>query len=140
MSDPPATRLAAAAEGLVGTRFRLHGRSPETGLDCVGLVAAALARCGRQPLAPAGYRLRMTDPGPWLSFAEANGFLPVPAAAPVKRGDLLLVHLRRLQPHLLIALGSATFVHAHAGLGRVVRQPGPPPGPVAAHWRLDEKG
>ena len=35
--------LAAAAESLVGTRFRLHGRDPDTGLDCVGLLAASLA-------------------------------------------------------------------------------------------------
>ncbi len=39
--------FAEAAESLVGIRFRLFGRDPAYGLDCVGLVAAALARSGR---------------------------------------------------------------------------------------------
>ena len=34
--------LATAAEQLIGIPFRLHGRNPETGLDCVGVVAAAV--------------------------------------------------------------------------------------------------
>ncbi len=34
--------LAAAALNLIGTPFRLHGRDPATGLDCVGLVAEAM--------------------------------------------------------------------------------------------------
>ena len=39
--------LAEAAVAFAGTRFRLHGRDPETGLDCIGLLAAALTRIGR---------------------------------------------------------------------------------------------
>jgi hypothetical protein len=34
--------VAARARLLVGVRFRAQGRSPQTGLDCVGLAASAL--------------------------------------------------------------------------------------------------
>jgi hypothetical protein len=33
---------------LLGTPFRLHGRSPDIGLDCVGVVAACLFEAGYQ--------------------------------------------------------------------------------------------
>ena len=33
-----AQALAEAAAALVGSRFRLHGRDPATGLDCIGGV------------------------------------------------------------------------------------------------------
>jgi hypothetical protein len=138
MTGTLAARMAAAAESLVGTPFRIHGRDPATGLDCVGLVAQALARCDRVPVCPSGYRLRALDLGPFLGFAEANGLNA--AAGAVAAGDVLLVHLHRIQPHLLLAVGSGDLVHAHAGLGRVVRQPGPCPWTIAARWRLAEKG
>jgi len=130
-------RLAAAAEGLLGTRFRLHGRDPASGLDCVGLVGEALRRCGREVIFPRGYRLRMSDPAPLLHFAAANRLCP--AGGALARGDVLLVHLHGIQPHLLIALDAAAFVHAHAGLGRVVRQGAPYPVPVVTRWRREEK-
>lgn len=133
-----AARFAAAAEGLVGAPFRLHGRDPATGLDCVGLVAEALRRSGRMPLSPAGYRLRMLDVTPLLHFAAANGLAS--ARPPVAAGDVILVHIAGVQPHLLVAAEGGGLVHAHAGLGRVVRQPGPSPWPAAACWRLDTKG
>ena len=47
--------LAEAALGLLGVPFRLHGRDPATGLDCVGLVAEALRRAGRRPDASPGH-------------------------------------------------------------------------------------
>ena len=33
-------------------------------------------------------------------------------------------------------LDRARIVHAHAGRGRVIIEPGPPGGAVVAHWRL----
>ena len=36
--------LAQAAQKLIGSPFRLHGRNRETGLDCIGVVGAALAK------------------------------------------------------------------------------------------------
>ena len=54
----PGEALVQAAVQLVDTPFRLHGRDPGTGLDCVGLVSAAMAASGGQPVPPAGYTLR----------------------------------------------------------------------------------
>lgn len=124
--------LARAAQGFIGVPFRLHGRDPASGLDCVGLVAASLAAIGRAPVPPQGYALRMLALGPLLPFAEASGLQPVDDG-----GDVLLVRAGPLQPHLLVmAPGGA--VHAHAALGRVVFLPGDPEWPVIRQWRLAE--
>lgn len=128
--------FAAAARALVGTRFRLLGRLPETGLDCVGLVACALAAAGRDVRAPTGYALRNTTIEPWLRLAGANGFGAV--SSDEARGDLLLARPGPGQHHLIVALGGGEFVHAHAGLGRVVVQPEPLAWPVLRRWRLIE--
>lgn len=124
------TDLAKAALGLVGAPFRLHGRDPATGLDCVGLVGAALAACGRTVIAPAGYSMRSLDVAPLLRFAAANGL-----EASDSDGDVLLAAVHSLQPHLLIAVPGG-YVHAHAGLGRVTFLPGQLPWAMLRQWRL----
>ena len=126
--------LAAAAESLIGAPFRLHGRDPDFGLDCVGLAAAALERAGRVAHPPSGYRLRQGDITPLISLAAHSGL--VPAAGPVEPGDLLLVRPGAAQHHLFVASRSGGFVHAHAGLRRVVHSPAPLAWPVLRHWRL----
>jgi cell wall-associated NlpC family hydrolase len=35
-------KIVAAARGLIGVPFRLHGRSAAHGLDCIGLATQAL--------------------------------------------------------------------------------------------------
>ena len=123
--------LARAAEALVGGPFRLHGRDPGTGLDCIGLLAAALG--GRPPL-PSGYRMR-TRALPELSgTAAACGFEP--AHGLVAPGDVLMVRVGPCQFHLMIAASAGGFVHAHAGIGRVVLWDAPLDWPVVNHWRL----
>jgi cell wall-associated NlpC family hydrolase len=138
MSGALRVRFAAAAEDLVGSPFRLHGRDPASGIDCIGLVGEALRRCGRTAVLPRGYRLRMCDPAPLLHFAVANGFRPTVGA--IEAGDVVLVHFNGMQPHVLVALDQNAFVHAHAGLRRVIRQNGPYPALPLGRWRLDEKG
>ena len=132
--------FAAAAEGLCGVPFRLHGRDPATGLDCVGLVAAALERCGCAVVAPEGYALRALSVAPLLGFAARNGFAALDPLAPGQPGDLLLLRLSAIQAHLAIVLDHHRFVHAHAGLGKVVIGSGALPGSVYARWRLTAKG
>lgn len=127
-------RLAQAAADLVGVRFRLHGRDPWTGLDCVGLVAASLFAIGRYPAVPRGYRLRNTSIDQWLGLAERSAFRPVTNAA--LPGDLVLTTPGPAQNHLLIVGETDTIIHAHAGLGRVVRQQLPSDMPAIARWRL----
>ena len=127
-------RLAHEAEQLVGTRFRLHGRDPATGLDCIGLLAAAMAR-GEQPLAlPTGYPLRLRDLGQWLPAPQACGFAP--AQLPFEPGDVVMLQPGPAQFHLAIADRSHGWIHAHAGLRRVVHASILPGGPLTHHWRL----
>ena len=129
-----AKRFAFAAERLVGTPFRLHGRDPATGVDCIGLVACALEAAGLRADPPQGYMLRNTKLGVHVDKAGKSGFTPV--AGPVIRGDLLLVRPGPAQHHLIVALGKARVVHAHAGLRRVVVQAADTGWPVLKHWRL----
>lgn len=140
MSGKPRAAFAAAAEALCGVPFRLHGRDPATGLDCVGLVAVALERCGRRVVAPEGYALRALSVAPLLGFAARNGFARCKTSAPGEAGDLVLLRLSAIQAHLAIALDWDRFVHAHAGLGKVVVEHCPLPGAPIARWRLTAKG
>lgn len=135
MNDAGA-QLARAAASFIGTPFRLNGRSAEAGLDCVGLVAASLANIGRKPVPPVGYELRNSTIGVFLQAAPASGLIEV--AGPISAGDIVLVAPGPGQQHLLIAESSTSFIHAHAGLRRVVRMPGPPPWPIIRHWRLSD--
>lgn len=124
------TALAQAARSLIGVPFRLHGRDPETGLDCVGLVATALQRAGYEPVVPQGYSLRALDIRRLLKFASASGLEEV-----TEHGDVWLAQVHSLQAHLLIATEGGA-VHAHAGLGRVAFLPDPMPWPIVVRWRL----
>ena len=126
--------FAAAASEFIGAPFRLRGRDPATGLDCIGLVAAALARSGRAAAAPAGYALRQSDVSHLLPFAANAGFER--ASGAVQAGDVLLVRPGPAQFHLAIAAPGGGFIHAHAGLGRVVLSPAPLEWPTVQHWRL----
>lgn len=124
MSDGPA--LAAAAAALVGCRFRLHGRDPATGLDCIGLVGAALAALGRPVLLPTGYGLRpgrLAATGPFRAALAARHGLH-PAAGAIRPGEVWLLRPGPAQLHLAVVAPAATaLVEAHAGLGRVVLTP-----------------
>ena len=129
--------FAAAAHNLIGVPFRLHGRDPATGLDCVGLVGAALEAAGSQPEFPANYTLRNTSIESLLQFAARNGFAET--GGRLQTGDLLLVVTGPAQFHLVIATNAkGAAIHAHAGLRRVVLTPAPLPWSPVKHWRLVE--
>nr|WP_209349236.1 NlpC/P60 family protein [Pontixanthobacter sp. CEM42] len=132
-----ADAFASAAESLVGTRFRLYGRSREAGVDCVGLTAHALSKARQKPCSIPRYGLRNAGYGFVLDFAERNGLVCV--SEPVLRGDILLTRPGPAQRHLLVALGPNRFVHAHAGLRSVTAMPGPLPWPLIHQFRILEK-
>ncbi len=135
MNTPsPGRQLAQAAEALAGSRFRLHGRNPATGLDCVGVLAVALRSIGREASLPAAYRLRSRAIAGLPEIAEGCGLTPVEDA--IQPGDVLLARIGTCQFHVLIAASDACFIHAHAGLGRVVRGPLANDWTIAGHWRL----
>lgn len=128
-------RIAAAARALIGVQFRLHGRSPATGLDCIGLAASALEGAGLPLAVPNGYRLRNRTDDRWVEFLVRSGFRQLADESLSRDGDFWIVKPHPLQAHLLIAAGKS-FIHADAGLERVVATPGPSRWPVHSIWRI----
>jgi hypothetical protein len=82
--------------------------------------------------APRNYRLR----GEHEAIAKAcleQSFRRVGKA--LTAGDLMLMRVAADQLHLGVRT-SAGFVHAHAGIGRVVETPGMPKWPLLAVYRI----
>lgn len=127
-------RFAAAAEQLIGAPYRLHGRSPATGLDCAGLAIVALKNCGCPIADQTGYSMRISDLSELFDLTRKCGFRP--ASGMMQPGDVFCVKPGPAQAHIVIADRSYRFLHAHAGLGRVVSQGTLPDWPLLAHWRL----
>lgn len=121
--------IVARARACVGARFRPQGRSVADGLDCVGVAGIAFGVAAL----PRDYALRGVALKRVEAVAEAAGLRRIETAE-VMAGDLLLVEAGPAQVHLLVATG-AGFVHADAGLRRVVETPGAPRWPLLAVWR-----
>lgn len=117
--------------GAIGAKFRLHGRSFEDGLDCVGLAGLAY---GVAP--PRGYSLRS---GNMEAVAAAVGAAGLTRVGDPRPGDLVLYRAGPGQLHLGIASEDGV-IHADASLRRVVERPGMPPWPELARWRRQESG
>ena len=129
-----AEKIVVAARRTVGAPFRLHGRDPVTGLDCIGLVVHALRSAGHRHadgLAPQGYSVRGGNIARFAEILCAAGLRKVRKPRP---GDLIVVQAGVAQFHMMIAT-DAGHVHAHAGLGKVVEMPGASPWPVLSRWR-----
>lgn len=129
-----AAALAKAAQSYVGMPFCLHGRHPAGGFDCLGLILTALADVGIIAPPPPAYAMRNSSIARLIAFAEEVAL--VPGAAPIRAGDILLGRTGPAQFHCAIALGELDFIHAHAGLRRVVRTPGAFPWLLTCLWRL----
>lgn len=130
--------VAAAAKALVGAPYRLNGRDPMTGLDCLGVVAVALALAGWPERLPLRSTLHRSDIGDVALIAQSVGLVRAHGVAIA--GDILLVRCSAIQPHLLIAADGDRFIHAHAALRRVVLGPVDAAWSVAGHWRLPAQG
>lgn len=122
---------ARRARALVGSRFRLHGRDPATGLDCVGVAVVACA-VGRG--VPRGYAMRGGSAGHWAAMLDGAGLRRVMQA---QAGDVALATPGPRQFHLAV-LTEDGFVHADATMRRVVERPGMLPWPVIGYWRMGE--
>lgn len=122
--------IAKRALAQVGTPFRLHGRCAGTALDCVGLVAVAI---NVQQPTPFDYSIRGDFERDVIQFFDAAKFTKCCAA--FLDGDIVLVEAAPRQHHLMIAAKNG-FVHAHAGLRKIVHTPGEPAWPVIGQWRL----
>ena len=127
-------RVAEAAASLLGTPFRLHGRNPDLGLDCVGLVDACLKSVGAKPSLPRGYRLRNSSIKHWLSCATKSGLRL--ANGRELPGDIGLLQASPIQHHLMIVEAPGVYIHAHASLKKVVRETSPLPHNFSSKWRI----
>lgn len=127
------TDYAERARALVGTRFRPQGRNAE-GLDCIGVAITTFGV--PEESVRRNYRLR-GDHG-----AEITEFLPKyfrrVSRSQLRPGDLMVLAVAADQLHLAISTDNG-FVHADAGLRRVVETPGPPGWPVIAIFRRGRK-
>lgn len=132
--DSRGERLADAARRLAGSPFRLHGRDPATGLDCIGVLAASLRDAGMPAPLPTGYSLRSRSIAGLEAIAVQCGFGLATDTA--EAGDVVLARPNACQFHLLVALGPDLFVHAHAGIGRVILSAWPQDWRIAGHFRL----
>jgi hypothetical protein len=120
---------AARARAFVGTRFRPQGRTGD-GLDCVGLVLATYE------IPAEGVRRDYALRGDHRLEAERTlgaYFRRVPKKD-ARPGDFMLMAVTDDQLHLAVRT-EAGFVHAHAGLRRVVETPGEPDWPVLGVYR-----
>lgn len=126
-----AEAIVARARSLIGTRFRPQGRSPQRGLDCIGLVVIAT---GVEAVrVPDDYPLRGGDRAQVDAVFEALGFVRVPYDHR-EPGDVLVARSGPGQLHVVV-LTADGYVHAHAGLRRVVEAPGAPPWCALTAWR-----
>ena len=123
--------VARAARALVGAGFRLHGRETDSGLDCVGVLAAATGLTG----VPSGYALRGGDPARVAALLDARLVRSDGRCA----GDVLLFAVGAGQLHLAVATDTG-LVHADAGLRRVVERPGVAPWVLIGAWRREGDG
>lgn len=122
------------ARALVGTRFRLQGRSREQGIDCLGLVLAAHglpAGSGRRDYALRGVTRGEIEAGlvPWFRRIARTRVVP---------GDVLVLWAGPGELHLGVASGDG-MIHADVRHG-VVERPGATPWPVVAVFRRRTRG
>lgn len=110
-------RIVAAARACVGADFRLQGRDPALGLDCVGLVLYAGQAVGLRLFDAPDYRLR-EDPARLDAAVRCAGLRPVLLDA-IGPGDCLRFTTGGEALHLGIATGGGV-IHADLRFRRVV--------------------
>ncbi len=129
--------IAKMAMELCGTKYRLHGRNAEHGLDCVGLAARCLSSADLVCDVPNGYSMRGGSAQQISEVMTLAGFFVLPSGARLREGDIALVRPGPVQWHLMIRTDCG-FVHAHAGLGKVVLTPGEAQWPIEMVFRIGE--
>jgi len=91
--------VAGYALGLIGVEYKFGGNTPETGLDCSGLVRYVFQEV-------TGFTLPRTS-------KELSGMGKKVGVADLKPGDLVFFNTRRFpNSHVGIYLGDNTFIHA----------------------------
>jgi hypothetical protein len=123
------TDYAARAQALVGKRFRAQGRGLG-GLDCVGVVLVTFdlpADSVRRDYHLRGSYLPELREQLVLQFRRV-------ASGQLRAGDVMLLGVGDGRLHLAVRTSDG-FVHAHAGIRRVVETPGTPEWPLLGVYR-----
>lgn len=123
--------IAARAMTQIGTAFRLHGRTPDVALDCVGLVAFAID--AKDVLI--SYSLRGAKMDFIKSYMDSIKLLQLHQSVRIGDGDIAIVACSPQQFHLMVRAANG-WVHSHAGLRKVVHTPGASPWPIVAVRRM----
>ena len=124
-----AAKDAVRALALAGVPFRPQGRD-RAGMDCVGMCLATYRIPAEQ--VRCDYRIR-GDHRREVMASLAKWFWRV-GKLDARAGDLMLLSVASDQLHLAVRTENG-FVHADAGLRRVVHTPGDPPWPVIGVYR-----
>ncbi|MCW3798628.1 peptidoglycan endopeptidase [Sphingomonas sp. BN140010] len=118
------------ASDLIGTRFRLQGRHPDVGLDCVGVILHSYDLDAEAY--PANYGLRGHGLAS-LDQAFAEHFRRIPRPA-MRAGDALVFRCNVNRLHLALHAGDR-LIEANALVGRVVERPFPAEWPLIRVYR-----
>jgi murein DD-endopeptidase / murein LD-carboxypeptidase len=110
-------QFADAATRCIGARFRLQGRDPSTGLDCVGLVAWCAQTIGLPVMDSNDYVLA-SSAEKLMPHLLASGFVMRPDLRP-RAGDVLIFKLQNSLNHVGICTPRGV-VHADMRFRRVV--------------------
>jgi len=107
-------RIVAVARDCIDAPFRVQGRHPATGLDCIGLIVWVGRQLDIVLEDRRDYTLSSASE-PLVAGLLGAGLLPSPD--PVQ-GDVVLFRFDAQRRHLGIASDTG-LIHAHAGLRRV---------------------
>lgn len=127
--------IAQCAATLIGVPFRLQGRDPASGLDCVGVARHAVGAVAQPGLADFRYTMRGPGRATCLAWAAASGLHRLSDADRLQPGDIICVAPGPGQHHLMVAVRHG-FIHAHYRVGSTVFWPHHHGWPLVAHWRL----
>ena len=101
-----ASELALNAMGLIGIRYRMGGNTPESGLDCSGMVRYVFQQAWGKTLPRTAEEISRVG-----AQVEAHELQP---------GDLVFYNtLRRGFSHVGIYLGDNKFIHSPSSGGQV---------------------
>lgn len=108
--------MLTAARRCLGTPFHHQGRQPGVGLDCIGLIIAAMSAAGLPVQDRQDYGHR-PDGQSLVAGLLAHGAIPVHNIRPC---DILLFRYDQQPQHVALAINDTLMIHAFAPAGRVV--------------------
>ena len=109
-------RMIAAARGCLSTPFHHQGRTPQIGLDCIGLVIVALRASGMAINDRTDYGRRPNG----QSLENALVAHSAERVDSITAGDILLFRYDGQPQHVALATSVTTMIHSFAPARKVV--------------------